>query len=171
MTLTCAACVALSACSSIDGATAKVVGLVTPYKMDIAQGNVATSEQLALIKPGTSRAQVREVMGTPLVTSVFHSDRWDYVFTLKSQTSQSQIRRVAIFFKGDVVDRTEADPLPTETEFVATLKSSAKLDRAPPLEASAEVLKKFPRPVQVNAAEDGSGALPVTYPPLESAGK
>ena len=171
MTLAGAACIGLTACSSIDGATAKAVGLVTPYKMDIAQGNVVTSEQLALVKPGVTRAQVRDVLGTPLVTSVFHADRWDYVFTLKSQSSQSQIRRAAIHFKGDVVDRTESDPLPTETEFVSTLKSSVRADKAPPLEASEEALKKFPRPARTTPAGDAVGGPSVTYPPLEPAGK
>jgi outer membrane protein assembly factor BamE len=171
MSLAGVACIGLTACSSIDGATAKVVGLVTPYKMDIAQGNVVTSEQLALVKPGTTRAQVRDVLGTPLITSVFHGDRWDYVFTLKSQTSQSQVRRVAIIFKGDVVDRTESDPLPTETEFVATLKSTGTKDKAPPLEATEAALKKFPRPSRPETQDDAVGGAPVTYPPLEPSGK
>ena len=44
------------------------------------------------------------VLGTPLVTDIFHADRWDYVFTLKRQRSEPQSRKVTVFFKNDVVD-------------------------------------------------------------------
>ena len=92
------------ACSSFDNASTKAIGVITPYKMDIVQGNVVTREQFALVKPGMSRAQVRDVLGTALLTSVFHADRWDYIFTLKSQTAKNQQRKVSIFFKLYYVD-------------------------------------------------------------------
>ena len=71
----------LAGCSSLNGASARIAGIVSPYKMDIVQGNVVTREQLALLKPGMQRAQVRDILGTALLVSVFHADRWDYVFT------------------------------------------------------------------------------------------
>ena len=37
------------------------LGVITPYRIEIVQGNVITSEQAALVKPGMNRAQVREV--------------------------------------------------------------------------------------------------------------
>ena len=39
----------------------------------------------ALVKPGMTRAQVRDILGSPLLTDVFHADRWDYVFTIRRQ--------------------------------------------------------------------------------------
>lgn len=163
---------ALVACSSFDAATTKAVGLVTPYKMDIVQGNVVTKEQFALVKPGMSRAQVRDVMGTALLTSVFHADRWDYIFTLKSQSAKNQRRSVTVFFKGDVVERTEGDELPTETEFVSTLKSWVPSGtKAPNLEASEDSLKKFPPPAPPAAADVIAPAATVVYPPLEPTAK
>jgi outer membrane protein assembly factor BamE len=166
------ATVVLAACSSFDTATTKAVSVVTPYKMDIVQGNVVTREQFDLIKPGLTRAQVRDVMGTALITSVFHADRWDYIFTLKSQSAKNQQRKVTVYFKGDVVDRTEGDPLPTETEFVSTLKSWVSPGtKVPNLEASEEALKKYPLPAKPAAAEANAGAVPLAYPPLESTAK
>ena len=58
---------------------------ITPYKVEVVQGNFVSKEQVEALKPGMSRQQVRDILGTPLVTSVFHGDRWDYVFTLKRQ--------------------------------------------------------------------------------------
>ena len=162
----------LAACSSFDSASTKVIGVITPYKMDIVQGNVVTREQFALVKPGMSRAQVRDVLGTALLTSVFHADRWDYIFTLKSQNAKNQQRKVSIFFKGDAVERTEGDELPTEVEFVATLQSWVPAGTKPPaLEASEETLKKFPPPAKSTAAELSTPPARASYPPLEAPAK
>jgi outer membrane protein assembly factor BamE len=166
------ASLALAACSSFDTATTKAVSVVTPYKMDIVQGNVVTKEQFALIKAGMSRSQVRDVMGTSLLTSVFHADRWDYIFTLKSQSAKNQQRKVTVYFKGDSVDRTEGEDLPTETEFVSTLKSWVPTGtKVPNLEASEESLKKYPAPAKPVAADVAIPASTVAYPPLEPSSK
>ena len=156
----------LTGCSTLNGASARIAGIVSPYRVDIVQGNVVTSEQLALVKPGMLRAQVRDALGTSLLTSVFHEDRWDYVFTLKQQGVASQSRKLTVYFKGDVVERVEADPLPSEAEFVATLKSPSLSGSIPSLEASEESLKKYPPP-KPGVIPPAPTIAPVDYPPLE----
>ena len=156
----------LAGCGSFNGASARIAGIVSPYRVDIVQGNVVTSEQLALVKPGMPRAQVRDVLGTALLVSVFHADRWDYVFTLKQQGVESQSRKLTVFFKGDVVERVESDPLPSEAEFVATLKSPSLPGSIPSLEASDESLKKFPPP-KSGVIPPPPTISPGDYPPLE----
>ena len=163
------ALVGLVGCSSFDGASSRIAGIVSPYRTDIVQGNVVTREQLAILKPGMQRAQVRDILGTALLVSVFHRDRWDYVFTLKQQGAKPQSRKVTIFFKNDVLERTEADELPSEAEFVATLKSPAPNSEPALLEASEETLKKFPLPARSAVASPGPVSTPTDYPPLESA--
>ena len=37
----------------------------------------------AQMQVGMSRAQVRQLLGTPLLTDMFHADRWDYLFYFK----------------------------------------------------------------------------------------
>lgn len=157
----------LSGCSSLDGASTRIASVVSPYRMDIVQGNVVTREQVALIKPGMQRAQVRDILGTALLASVFHADRWDYVFTLKQGGEHKQTRKVTVFFKNDVMDRVEADELPSESEFVATLKSPVPSGTAPAMEASEEALKKYPLPVKP-APTPGPSIATTDYPPLES---
>lgn len=88
---------ALVACSSLDSASKTVVGAVSPYKIDIVQGNFVSAEQLAAVKPGMNRAQVRDILGTPLLASVFHADRWDYVFTFRRQGQAAQSRTLSVF--------------------------------------------------------------------------
>lgn len=163
--------VGLAGCSSLNGAGGKVASVVTPYKMDVIQGNVVTREQLAVLKVGMPRAQVRDVLGSSLLTSVFHADRWDYVFTLKRPGAEPQSRKVTVYFKDDLLERIEADELPSEAEFVATLKSQPKSGPLPALQASEEGLKKFPAATTPSPAPTTVPAAPASYPPLEPAGQ
>lgn len=161
------ALVGLSGCSSLDGASARIASVVSPYRMDIVQGNVVTREQVAMLKSGMQRVQVRDILGTALLTSVFHADRWDYVFSLKQGGEQKQTRKVTVFFKNDAMERVEADELPSESEFVATLKSPTPRGAAPVLEASEEALSKYPAPTK-QAPNLGAAPSTTNYPPLES---
>ncbi len=159
----------LAGCSSLNNASTSAVAVVKPYKIDVVQGNVVTREQLAVLRPGMPRATVRDVLGTALLASVFHSERWDYVFTLKRQGAEPQSRRVTVYFKNDVVDRIEADELPSEIEFVSTLRTPVFTGHLPAMEASEKSLEKFP--VDPAPAAPTSTPVPaqVTYPPLEPA--
>ncbi|WP_307692532.1 outer membrane protein assembly factor BamE [Variovorax ginsengisoli] len=142
---------------------------VTPYKVEVVQGNFISSEQVEALKAGMSRQQVRQILGTPLLSDVFHNDRWDYVFTIRRQGVEPQQRRLTLFFKGDGVERFEGDPLPSEQDFVATLDTRKRLGKVPQLEASEAQLQKFPSgKTQAAADTDANAPLPASYPPLES---
>ncbi len=162
----------LTACGSLDGASNQVVGLITPYRMEIVQGNFVSKEQVAALTPGMGRQQVRDILGTPLVVSVFHADRWDYVFTLKRQGVAPQSRKLVVFFKDDLLERFEGDTMPSEAEFVATLEARKSSGKVPLLQASPESLKKFAPSgpaAKAAAASSTDGPLPAaSYPPLES---
>ena len=96
----------LAGCSSLKDMGTSVStlgGLITPYKIDILQGNVVVREQVQALQTGMPREQVQAILGTPLVASVFHADRWDYVFTFKRQGQEPQMRRVTVFFDGDAL--------------------------------------------------------------------
>jgi outer membrane protein assembly factor BamE len=160
----------LVACGSLDGASNKIAGVVTPYKMDIVQGNFVSKEQAAAITPGMTRLQVRDILGTPLLTSVFHADRWDYVFTFKRQGVAPQARQVTVYFKGDALERIEAEALPTEAEFVASMDSGRKTIKVPVLEMSEEGLKQLPPPTQQPAPKP-LPPMATSYPPLEPAAR
>jgi outer membrane protein assembly factor BamE len=170
-----AVCAGLAACSGIDSATRRFAESITPYKVEVVQGNFVSKEQVAALKPGMSRQQVRDILGTPLVTDVFHAGRWDYVFTLKRHGVQEQARRLTVFFKGDVLDRFEGDEMPSEAEFVATLDNKRKNAKVPVLEATEESLNKASTAAPAGAAASAPAKAPepaappvANYPPLES---
>ncbi len=158
--------VGLAGCGSLDQASNRMIGVVTPYKIDIVQGNFVSREQAAALKEGMSRVQVRDILGTPLLVSIFHADRWDYVFTFKRQGAEPQARRVTVFFNGANLARVDADPLPSEAEFVASLDSGRRTGTVPVLEMSEESLKATA--VTAPAAPKPLAPLPASYPPLET---
>lgn len=64
------------------------------------------------VRQGMSREQVRLTIGSPLVTDIFHPDRWDYVFRFQYPNGEAELRRVTIFFKENRVAEVKADALP-----------------------------------------------------------
>ena len=165
--LTCvlAASAALAGCESLQR-TDSFLGFITPYRIDIVQGNAITREQAAQIKPGLTRLQVRDILGTPLVADPFHATRWDYIFTLRRPGTQVQRRSVVVTFEGDVVKAIEAPELPSEREFVASISRFKGL-REPKLELSEDERKALPAPVRREAPPAEPMGPVREYPPLE----
>jgi outer membrane protein assembly factor BamE len=102
-----------------------------PYVPDTVQGNFISSEQYAKLQLDQSREQVRQILGTPVLASYFHANRWDYVFEFKRAGQQmSKERRVTVFFEGDKLVKFQGDALPTEVELVAEIDGYAKTKRS-----------------------------------------
>jgi outer membrane protein assembly factor BamE len=155
----------LTGCESLQR-TDSLFGLITPYRIDIVQGNAITQEQAALIKPGLNRLQVREVLGTPLIADPFHANRWDYIFTLRRPGAEEQRRSVIVQFENDVVKSVVAPDLPSERDFVASI-SRIKDPRAPKLELSDDERKALPPPPRREVAPPEPIGPVRDYPPLE----
>ena len=145
----------LAACSSIK-----------PYKPEVVQGNFVSQEQVQALRPGMPKQVVRDILGTPLVASLFHADRWDYAFTIQRQGAEPQARRFSVFFDGDRLTRVEGDTLPTEAEFAAKLDARRPPSKLPPLKATEKDLARYPARA-APTAEPAAPTGPVAYPPLE----
>ena len=96
------------------------------YKAEIAQGNFVSKEQVAALKLGMPRLQVADILGTPLLVSVFHADRWEYVFNLKRQGIETPSYKLTVYFKGDALDKIDGSSMPTEQEFIDSLAGNKK---------------------------------------------
>ncbi len=160
-----AATAALTGCESLQR-TDSLLGAITPYRIDIVQGNAVTKEQAALVRPGMTRLQVRDVLGTPLVADPFHAQSWDYIFTLRRPGTDAQRRVVQVLFDGDVVKSISAPDLPSEREFVASISRFKNL-REPKLELTEAERAALPVPPKREApAAEPIGPVR-EYPPLE----
>jgi outer membrane protein assembly factor BamE len=96
----------LSGCSNLS---------LSPYRIDVRQGNLVTQEMAAQLKPGMTRDQVRFVLGTPLLADPFHAERWDYVYRFKPGYGDAQQRRLTVFFQDGKLARVEGDVVPAGT--------------------------------------------------------
>jgi outer membrane protein assembly factor BamE len=165
-----AACALATACGTVESTSQRVAGVVQPYRPQVVQGNFVSREQVEYLRPGITRDQVREVLGTPLATSVFHADRWDYAFTLRRQGVAPQAFRLSLFFKDDRLERLEGDTPPTEAEF-ADAVDKRQVGKVPVLEATEAQLSRFARPRAAAASAPGAPAAVSVgrYPPLEPA--
>lgn len=102
------------------GATACV------YRLPIQQGNHLDAATVAQVKAGMTRAQVRYLLGTPMVPGGFANDRWDYDYYLKMRQLQRPRRAHAtVYFRNDLVERVESDVTGNSSEPVSKRPVSA----------------------------------------------
>lgn len=110
----------------------KFLWVFSPYRPDVQQGNFVSSEMLAQLKTGMTREQVRFALGNPLLTDIFHADRWDYPFRLERGNGEVTSARVTVFFdKDDKVARWDGGNLPTEREYIAIVAGTLRLQVEP----------------------------------------
>jgi outer membrane protein assembly factor BamE len=161
------AAVLLAGCSSLKNPQESFLGVLTPYRIDVVQGNVVTKEQMARVQPGMTREQVRAVLGSPLLADPFHADRWDYIFTIRRQGAQPQRRSIVLKFEGERLASVEAPELPSEREFVAAIDPARRTGTPPLLELTEEQRKALPVPAKPEPAPAPASAPTRVYPPLE----
>ena len=117
---------------------------LTPYKIDIQQGNVVTQEMVEKLKPGMTAAQVRFILGTPLVVDAFHKDRWDYVYRLRKGGTVVEHRRIVIVFQDDKLARVEGDVVVGSN--TGAKDGGVKIDRPAPARGSTAPAAPAPKP-------------------------
>ena len=116
--------------------------VIAPYRIDIQQGNLVTQDMVARLQTGMTRAQVRYVLGTPLVTDVFHPDRWDYIYRYEKGGKLIEQRRIVAVFSSDKLLRIEGDVVP------ATAAAAKPAAAAAPAPAPAKEAKPAAAPVE-----------------------
>ena len=70
------------------------------HKIDIQQGNYVTQDLVDRLKPGMTKAEVKQVLGTPLLQDQFHANRWDYYFSNVAARKEEHAK-LTIFFENE----------------------------------------------------------------------
>lgn len=120
-----------AACSSVP----EVTSFLSPYKIDVRQGNFVSQEMVAQLKPGQTRDQVRFILGSPLVADIFHADRWDYVYRYKPGNGEAQERRLAVFFQNNQLVRVAGDVVANEAQAANPQPAARLIEIEAPKEA------------------------------------
>lgn len=82
------------------------------HKIDVNQGNALTQDLVEKLKPGQTRAQVRAILGSPLLADMYHADRWDYVYEFRYQGKLVTHRSFSVFFAEEKLTRWQGDEQP-----------------------------------------------------------
>jgi len=93
------------------GSPATVLG-ISPYRMEIQQGNFVSKDSVSQLKPGMTKEQVRFVLGTPLVTDIFHANRWDYPYYREPAGGKREEGRLVVYFDDGKLARIEGEGIP-----------------------------------------------------------
>ena len=109
----------LAGCKQLPG----LPTVISPYQIDIQQGNVVTQDMISKLRPGMTRAQVRFALGSPLIVDPFRTDRWDYVYMYQKQGKDTERRNITVIFDNDKLVRIEGD--------VTAAQPAAKADIPP----------------------------------------
>jgi outer membrane protein assembly factor BamE len=115
---------------------------IQPYRPDVQQGNVVTQEMVDQLREAMTRDQVRFLLGTPLLTDVFHTDRWDYVYYLqRGRGDEKQLRHLVVLFRDDRLASFQSDPMPEEkmADNLILGRKPKPVPAAPPKEPSPPV--------------------------------
>ena len=62
---------------------------ISPYKVPILQGNIIEEKDVEQLSEGLTKDQVQYLLGTPMLNSPLHPDRWDYIYSCLLYTSPS----------------------------------------------------------------------------------
>ena len=105
------------------------------YKLPTRQGNVIEQKQLDQLQMGMTRDQVKFLLGTPIATSPFRTERWDYFGYYKSPRGQVSTRTVSLYFDDNKLARMEGakvagDDKNVGTPDVDTLAKEVKKDES-----------------------------------------
>lgn len=118
----------LSSCSYLH------TPVLSPYKMEIRQGNFVTAEMRDELKLGMTKAQVRYVLGTPMISDAFHGNRWDYAYRLAQRGEVVEKQHLALYFEGDNLVRVEEGGKPLQ---LGSMSDSAPVAPKPAAQATA----------------------------------
>ena len=80
---------------------ALLAGCSLVYRIDVQQGNFVTQDLVERLKPGMTKAEVKQILGTPLLADVFHGNQWDYYFSNVKGGKMQDRSRLTVFFKDD----------------------------------------------------------------------
>ncbi len=127
------------------------------YEIPIQQGNYLDATALVQVKKGMTRAQVRYLLGTPMVPGGFDNDRWDYDYYLKlRQQKHPRIARAAVYFHNDLVDHVDSDVMPVASD--AAVSAPPATPGSPPSAPAGEPPSPPVGPAVANAGQPRGGA-------------
>lgn len=161
-----AAALLAGACSAYDSTSRKVAEAITPYRINIVQGNFVSREAASQLREGMTRDQVRFLLGTPLLQDVFHGNRWDYYFSFRrGSTPVVQSRQFTVFFDDDKLVKWQGGDLPSEYELIAEIDGMKAAQRNQKIGIASSAPASTPAAAGASAPEAAPAPAAESTPP------
>ncbi len=93
--------------SLLNACSAERISHFPSYKLTVPQGNELDERAVSSLSAGMSKAQVRSILGTPLLQDPFHQNRWDYPYVVSKNGVVKKNSTLILYFEGDVLVRFE----------------------------------------------------------------
>ena len=74
---------------------------LSPYNVQILQGNILEEKDIEKLSEGLTRDQVQFIFGTALIKDPFHADRWDYYYSVQVGDQKLNENKLSIFFDSE----------------------------------------------------------------------
>ena len=74
---------------------------LSPYKVPILQGNIIEDKDVEQLSEGLTKDQVQYLLGTPMLNSPLHPNRWDYIYSVTIGDQLIGEKRLSLLFDGD----------------------------------------------------------------------
>lgn len=128
--------------SQFDERESVLARLPFVYKMPVQQGNILTEEMVDRLEPGMTRGQVRYLLGTPLLTDMFHTDRWDYIYTHRRGHREMERKHLTVWFEEDQLVKIDGYLRPNPARALAAEENREIVVKVPDYEDRRGIFKR-----------------------------
>lgn len=70
----------------------------SPHKRDVEQGNIFTDQQVLALRHGMTEAEVKRIMGDPIMKNIFTPSQVVYVYTMQPGGQARKSKQVVCTF-------------------------------------------------------------------------
>ena len=83
------------------------------HHIEIQQGNIIEQAERDGLKTGMTKNEVQDLLGKAILRDPYHPNRWDYIYTIKSDSTENRVSRLTVHFENDqliTIDDTDFNP-------------------------------------------------------------
>ena len=77
------------------------------HRLDVTQGNIIKRDALDRIQTGMKKLEITSILGNPMLTDPFHTQRWDYIYHFIPAHGKAMQSRLTLYFEGEVLVRID----------------------------------------------------------------
>jgi outer membrane protein assembly factor BamE (lipoprotein component of BamABCDE complex) len=82
------------------------------YRSDLRQGNYIVADRIEELRPGQTKHQVQQIMGTVALTPVFEINQWNYNYAYvdgKHRDQPLKYKTLTLYFEHDTLQSYSSD--------------------------------------------------------------